>query len=137
MWDMFKDKKQQDHVSPDGEVITFFGEAAHFKGSLTYEGTVRIDGEFEGDITTQGTLIIGEHGIINAEIVAGTVIVGGRINGNLRAEQKVQMLDKSVVTGTIVTPSIIVEDGALLNGACEMKRSVVLQPEERKMSLLS
>ena len=133
-----KDKKlQQEHIAQDGEVITFFGEAAHFKGSLTYEGTVRIDGEFEGDISTQGTLVVGERGIINAEVSAGIVIVGGRINGNVHASQKVQMLSKSVVTGTLITPSIVVEDGALLNGACEMKRSIALQPEERNLSLLS
>jgi len=103
------------------EVMTFFGKGAQFKGVLTFEGTARIDGEIEGEIITQGTLIIGESGVIKAEITAGTVVVGGRINGNIHADQKIQLLSKGVVTGSLTTHSIVIEEGALLNGICEMQ----------------
>lgn len=125
-------KKVEAKTEPgQGEAMTFLEKGVHFKGTLTYEGTVRVDGEIEGDITTQGTLIVGERGIINADISAGTVIVGGRINGNIHALQKIQLLPKSVVTGSLTAPCLIIDDGALLNGICEMKRTIepILQSE--------
>ncbi len=67
---------------------------------------------------------MGERGIINSEIAAGTVIVGGRVNGNIHATQKVHLLSKSIITGSLTTPCLMIEDGALLNGICEMKRSM-------------
>jgi cytoskeletal protein CcmA (bactofilin family) len=118
------EKKKTETVN---EVMTFFGKGTHFKGVLTFEGTARIDGEIEGEVITQGTLIVGESGIIRAEITAGAVIVGGKVNGNIHASQKIQLLPKSVVTGSLTTHSIIIEDGALLNGICEMQTTV--EPE--------
>ncbi len=118
-----KEKKEATAIMQD-DVMTFLGKGTHFKGTLHFEGTMRIDGEVEGEIITQGTLIIGERGIINAEVSAGTVIIGGRINGNIHATQRVQLLTKSMVTGAVNTPSVTIEDGALLNGICEMKRSL-------------
>jgi cytoskeletal protein CcmA (bactofilin family) len=123
---MFGKKEKRDVMLVDEDVMTFLGKGTHFKGTLHFEGTVRIDGEVEGEIITQGTLIVGERGIINAEVSAGVVIVGGRINGNVHASQRMQMLTKSTVTGAVNAPSITIEDGALLNGICEMKR--VLDP---------
>jgi cytoskeletal protein CcmA (bactofilin family) len=114
------DKKKTDTAM---EVMTFFGKGAQFKGVLTFEGSARIDGEIEGEIITQGTLIVGESGVIKAEITAGTVVVGGRITGNIHASQKIQLLHDSVVTGSLTTHSIIIEDGALLNGICEMQHA--------------
>lgn len=116
--------KSKENTAPQGEVMTFLEKGAHFKGSLSYEGTVRVDGEIEGEIMTQGTLIVGERGVINAEISAGTVIVGGRINGNIHATQKIQLLPKSMVTGSLASPCLIIEDGALFNGISEMKRAM-------------
>jgi cytoskeletal protein CcmA (bactofilin family) len=112
-------KKQ---VEAPQEVMTFLGKGAHFKGVLTFDGTARVDGEIEGEIITQGTLIIGESGVIKAEVTAGTVVVGGKVMGNIHAEQRIQLLVKSVVTGSLTTHAVIIEDGALLNGICEMKQ---------------
>jgi cytoskeletal protein CcmA (bactofilin family) len=118
---MFR-KSKETNVLEGGEVITFLEKGTHFKGILSFEGTVRVDGEIEGEIMTRGTLIVGEQGIIGAEINAGTVIVGGRINGDIHATRKIQLLPKSVVTGSMAAPSMIIEEGALFNGICEMKR---------------
>ncbi len=117
------DKKPKES-STVSEVMTFLGKGAHFKGVLTFEGAARIDGEVEGEIIAQGTLIIGETGIIKADITAGSVVVGGHVNGNIHANQKIQLLPKSIITGSLTTHSIVIEDGAILNGICEMKDGV-------------
>jgi len=117
-----KAKDKDATMLEQGEVITFLEKGTHFKGILSFEGTVRVDGEIEGEIMTRGTLIVGEQGVIGAEINAGTVIVGGRINGDIHATRKIQLLPKSIVTGSLATPCLIIEEGALINGICEMKR---------------
>ncbi|MEK7748365.1 MAG: polymer-forming cytoskeletal protein [Nitrospirota bacterium] len=117
---MFDKKPKEVEAS---EVMTFLGKGAHFKGVLTFDGTARLDGEIEGEIITQGMLIIGESGVIKAEITAGSVVVGGHVTGNIHATQKIQILPKATVTGSLTTHSIIIEDGAILNGICEMKES--------------
>ena len=118
---MFSRRPKETPVE-QGEVITFLEKGTHLKGLLSFEGTVRVDGEVEGEIVTRGTLIVGEQGVIGAEINAGVVIVGGRINGDIHATKKIQLLPKSIVTGSLSTPCLVMEEGALLNGICEMKR---------------
>jgi len=116
---MFNKKKPE---APQ-EIMTFLGKSARFKGVLTFEGTARIDGEIEGEIITQGMLIVGESGVVKSEVTAGMVVVGGRVNGNIHASKKIQLLAKCVVTGSLTTHTIIIEDGAFLNGVCEMQHA--------------
>ncbi len=132
-------KKKEDVILPKEEVISFMGKGVQFKGVVTYEGTIRVDSEIEGEIITEGTLIVGESGILEAEIRVGTIIIGGRVNGNIQASQKIQLLPRSVVTGRLIAPSIVMEDGAIFNGICEMKRSLdpALQPEPSEKHVLT
>jgi cytoskeletal protein CcmA (bactofilin family) len=102
------------------EIIAFLGKGTEFKGVITYDGTVRIDGKIEGEVITKGTLVVGETAIIDAEITAGTVVSGGRINGNITAATKVHLLSPAVHNGSIRTPVLIVEEGVKFNGNCEM-----------------
>ena len=68
-----------------GEVHTLLGKGSEFEGKLTFEGQVRIDGKFSGQIFTKDTLVIGDGAKVNAEIQAGTVIVNGTVEGNIKA----------------------------------------------------
>lgn len=105
------------------EIIAFLGKGTEFKGVITYHGTIRIDGRIEGEIITEGTLIVGEGAIIHAEISAGTVISGGQITGNITAIEKIQLLPTAVLDGSIKTPLLMIEEGVRFNGHCEMDRS--------------
>lgn len=105
------------------EIIAFLGKGTEFKGVITYEGTVRIDGKVEGEIITQGTLIVGETATINAEVSAGVVISGGKITGNIRASQKVHLLSKAILNGSLNTPNLIIEEGVNFTGKCEMAKA--------------
>ncbi|HET6370858.1 MAG TPA: polymer-forming cytoskeletal protein [Nitrospiria bacterium] len=123
-------KEERDRIFKNEEIIAFLGKGTEFKGVITYEGTIRIDGKVEGEIITKGTLVVGETAVINAEISAGTVISGGKITGNIRAQEKVQLLSTAVQTGTIVTPVLVIEEGVTFNGKCEMDRSGIPMHEE-------
>jgi len=113
-----EDKDRRDGAGD--EVIAFLGKGTEFKGMITYNGTIRIDGHVEGEIVTEGTLVVGEGAVIHAEISAGTVVNGGKITGNVTALEKVQLLPTAVVDGSIKTPVLIIEEGVRFNGNCQM-----------------
>ena len=91
-----------------------------FNGSLSFEGTVRIDGKFEGRVEAEDTLIVGETGNLTAEIIAGSVICQGKIKGTIIAKKKIEMHASSQITGNIQSPALHMELGAVLNGNCDM-----------------
>ena len=104
----------------DSSIKAYLGENVVFKGDLSFDGTVRIDGKFEGHVNTNDTLIIGETGDVVAEIVAGTVICKGRVKGTIVAATKVEMHASSKVVGDVQSPSLTMELGAVLDGNCDM-----------------
>jgi cytoskeletal protein CcmA (bactofilin family) len=129
-------KREKERVGTDfGEIRAFLGEGTHFKGVLSFAGAVRIDGHLEGEIVGDEVLIIGEPGQVNAQIEVGTLVVSGQVQGNITAKQRVELLHPSRVSGTIRTRCLVVAEGALFNGHCEMTnldegKVVRLQPKE-------
>ena len=103
-----------------GEVHSFLGEGTQLKGELSFDGAVRVDGHLEGEIVRGEVLIIGECGQVNAEIEVGILQVGGQVQGNITARQRVELLGPSRVTATIRTPCLVIWKGAVFNGKCEM-----------------
>jgi cytoskeletal protein CcmA (bactofilin family) len=104
----------------DTQIKAYMGEETVFKGSLTFDGTVRIDGKFEGQVKTEDTLIVGESGHIIAEVSAGTIICMGRVEGSLIASKKVEIHANSRVSGDIKSPALYIELGGVLDGTCNM-----------------
>jgi len=117
MWTI-GDKKIQ--TAGEDQHFTFLAKGVHFKGVVTSEGTVRIDGNIEGEVHTTGTLIVGEYAVIQGIVSAATLVTSGRINGTVTATDKVQILKPGVFVGDIRTPSISIEEGAHFHGMCEM-----------------
>src|SRR5206468_12998748 len=114
MWS--KHDKDNLYTMDGDESFTFLGKGAQFKGIIHFEGTIRIDGRLEGEIHTKGTLMVGEHAVIEGDISAGTVVSGGKINGNIAATERVQLLSARVLTGGLKTPLLSVEEGVHLYG---------------------
>jgi cytoskeletal protein CcmA (bactofilin family) len=119
-----------------GEVRAFLGEGTSLNGTLQFDGTVRIDGRFEGSVVGGELLIVGPAAMVRAEIQVGSLVVNGRVEGNIVARKRVELLDTARVTGTIKTPGLIVSEGAVLNGTCEMRREeakvVHLEPKREE-----
>ncbi|HEV8243678.1 MAG TPA: polymer-forming cytoskeletal protein [Nitrospirales bacterium] len=101
------------------ETLTFLARGFEFKGSLTFEGTVRIDGTVEGEIRSSGTVILGEHAIIEGDVRAETVVSGGRVKGNVVARERVHLLPSAVVHGDVIAPLVQIEEGVRFHGSCE------------------
>jgi len=115
--------RRDDKGGQSEEIVAFLGKGTEFKGMITYDGTIRIDGKVEGEIITQGTLIVGESAVIQAEISAGSIVCGGKITGNIQAHHKVHLLSKAVLSGSVNTPNLIIDEGVSFNGRCEMHRA--------------
>jgi cytoskeletal protein CcmA (bactofilin family) len=104
----------------DAQIKAYMGEDTVFNGSLTFDGTVRIDGKFEGQVITEDTLIIGETGQLHAEISAGTVVCMGKVEGTIVASKKVEIHSTSKIVGNVKSPALYIELGGELDGNCEM-----------------
>ena len=101
-------------------IRAFLGEGTEFKGVITFEGTVRVDGVLEGEVITDDTFIIGSAAKVKAYVKAGVVIVMGRMEGKIEAKEKCEVRVGSHVSGEIFTPSIYIEEGAVFEGTCHM-----------------
>lgn len=123
MWGEKTDSKKETVF--EEEHYTFLGKGVDFKGKAQFDGTVRVDGRFEGEITTSDTLIIGEHAVIKGSIIGGVIVSGGKVEGNITASQKVQLLKPAVLIGDVSSPSFSMEEGVLFQGLCNMGLSQI------------
>ncbi len=112
-------EKQGTDATPN-ENFTFLSKGVDFRGILSFDGTIRIDGRVEGEINTTGTLIIGEQAIIKGVISAGVLITSGKVNATITATAKIQIQKPGILIGDIRTPGISIEDGAHFHGMCDM-----------------
>jgi cytoskeletal protein CcmA (bactofilin family) len=103
-----------------GGLTAFIDQGSEFEGKLSFRDTVRIDGRFRGEISSENTLIVGESGEIDATIRSNTVAISGTVTGAVHAARKVVLHKTARVQGDIETPSIAIEEGAQLNGQLRM-----------------
>jgi cytoskeletal protein CcmA (bactofilin family) len=114
-----------------GEINALLGRGTEYEGKLVFEGRVRIDGRFRGLIVSDDVLILGEGAEVHADVRVGTLIMrGGELHGDVHAAKLVELHAASRVRGTIHTPQIFVDRGAIFEGRCEMGESA---PEVRSL----
>lgn len=129
MWKKGDESEQQEDLegqaleATDAEVIAFVGRGVEFKGVITYNGTVRIDGRLDGEIHTEGILVVGEDAVLTAQVTAGTVISRGKITGDIVASGKVRLQAPAVLNGSVKAPLLSIEEGVLFNGSLEMAKA--------------
>ena len=106
-----------------GEVSAHLGKGSRISGKLSFDGPVRIDGEVEGEIVAKDTLIVEEGAVVTAQIDGATIIVKGTITGNVRASKRLELRAPGKVQGDIVTPALVIHEGARFDGRCSMGES--------------
>lgn len=106
---------------PMGEITTLLGREATFEGKLTFDGTVRIDGRFKGEVFSEDVLVIGEGAVVEAEIEIGDIIIRGTVIGNIKATRSIEMHAPGRVKGDVNTPTLQIEKGVIFEGRSFME----------------
>src|SRR5262249_14471259 len=107
--------------APLGEITTLLGRGAAFEGKLTFEGTVRIDGRFRGEVFSDDTLVIGEGALVEAEIDIGEIIIQGTVVGNIKAKRSIEIHARARGKGDIHPPSLQTDRGVIFEGRSFME----------------
>ena len=117
-------KRDNSNASASGnihDVHTILGPESSFEGKLVFEGTVRIDGTFKGEINTKDILVIGQGAKVNATIHVGQIVINGDVTGDVYAKQSVELNKPARLRGNIHTPQLMIEKGVIFEGNCKME----------------
>lgn len=102
--------------SDSSELNAFLGVGTEYRGRLHFVGTVRIDGMFEGEISTEGTLVLGNEAYIKGTVDVGDLVSNGKINGDVTVRNRTILQKGASLNGSLSTPALIMEKGAFLEG---------------------
>jgi len=103
-------------------LTAFLDEGSEIEGKYTFTGTVLLNGKFQGEIASPDTLIIGERGVVNASVRAGTLVVTGELVGDVHASERIELSGKARVFGDLESPIIVLEEGVTFEGRCRMPK---------------
>lgn len=112
-------------------VNTIIGEGTVLKGDVKVEGSIQVDGEFEGTIDAADTLVVGETGKVEGDATVANAVIGGKMYGNVFASGKIELQRGSQLLGDIKTRGLVIEDGVVFQGNCQMG-DVMDAPKRRR-----
>lgn len=98
----------------------FLDDGTEFSGEMRFRDVMRVDGRLKGRVVSDNMLIIGETGQVDAEIDCGIVSIRGKVTGQVHGRQRIELLAGCRVLATLVTPKLVIEDGAFFQGDCRM-----------------
>lgn len=108
----------------------FLDRGSLLEGELRFETSFRVEGKIVGKVLSEGNLIVGEGGEVEGELKVGELFVAGVVNGTVLAQRKVQLAPTGRVRADLVTPALVIENGALFDGRCEMAPAVPKEAQE-------
>jgi cytoskeletal protein CcmA (bactofilin family) len=111
---------REPYQAADTTMHAMLGPSSVVEGKLSFEGPLRIDGTFTGEINTPDRLIIGEAAKVSATITCGSVVVSGELNGSVRAAESIELRDRARVKADLATPSLVIDKGVVFDGGCHM-----------------
>lgn len=118
---MFGKKGGSEQPANFEKIDTMIGKDTFFQGNISATGTIRVDGEFKGEVKVKGDMVIGESGRVEATVEARNLLVGGYIKGNIQASGKVDLAPTAKLYGDMKVKNLIIEDGAVFKGNCIME----------------
>jgi len=128
---------EREKVQPGetGGTSAFLGKGSRISGKLQFDGTVRIEGHVDGEISAQDTLIIGESAVVEARITGSSIVIHGRVTGDVTAQKRLEIRAPGKLFGNINTPSLIIHEGVVFEGQCAMGGPEAVRAEkDRKIA---
>ncbi|MGD8396422.1 MAG: polymer-forming cytoskeletal protein [Candidatus Eiseniibacteriota bacterium] len=108
-------------TTSQGHLNSILGDSSHMSGTMQVEGSVRIDGEFEGSITASEAIVVGRTGVAHASLQAREILVAGQVRGKLLASERVELEEGAHVEAEVLARSFVIADGVYFNGNCAMR----------------
>lgn len=105
---------------PRGDLNGFLDAGSHIHGELRFDDTFRVDGRLTGKAVSTGDLVVGESGLVEADVEVGSIFVSGTVRGSIKATHRIEIAKCAKVFADLETPALVVEDGAVLSGHCTM-----------------
>ncbi len=121
--------KEPENQNMAGGQTSILAQGCKFDGKIEVRGTLRIEGEFKGDIGTPESLVIGKTGVVHAKVKVKNAIIGGQLFGNIVAENKIELQSGSHVEGDIKTKRLVIDEGVFFEGNCAMGSGQRQTPE--------
>jgi cytoskeletal protein CcmA (bactofilin family) len=113
--------KEGESMADEGKMNSIIGRGCKIKGTVDCkEGTLRIDGDFDGSINCPGTLVVGKDGVVKADVTVNNAVIGGKVNGNIDAKEKIELQAGSRLEGDIKTTRLVIDEGVFFEGSCKM-----------------
>ena len=127
--------------APAAEGRAYLDRGTKISGKLTFDGPARIDGEVDGEIVAKDSLNIGETAVVTAQIKAASIMVAGKVSGDITGSQKIEIRPSAKVVGNLAAPLLVIQEGALFEGHCSMQpevarddRKITVFPKEERVA---
>lgn len=127
---MFGEKGGREMTNTGSPISGLLEKGCEFEGKLTFEGTVRINGKFSGEVFSDGTLIIGEGATIEGKLDVGSVIIHGEVSGTLKAHDRIEMHTPAIVEADITAQTLVIDEGVVFEGSCTMGKKATVHSIE-------
>jgi cytoskeletal protein CcmA (bactofilin family) len=118
---LFNKKPASREVHVSIEAGAYLGEGSEVSGKLNFEGPARIEGQIDGEIIAKDRIMIGERAVVTASIKAASVIVAGKVSGNITASRRIELRSSAKVLGNLTSQVLVVQKGAVFEGHCAMQ----------------
>jgi cytoskeletal protein CcmA (bactofilin family) len=122
------------------ETRAYLDKGSKISGKLSFEGPAKIDGQVDGEIHAKESITIGETAVVTAQIKALSVIVAGKVSGDIVASQRIEIRPSARVLGNLTSPVLVIHEGALFEGHCAMQvdssrdSKVTVFPKEERLA---
>jgi cytoskeletal protein CcmA (bactofilin family) len=120
---MFKGREQARPATNGGGLNSVLGDGSQMSGIVKVEGSIRLDGEFEGQLLASDSVFVGRTGTARAELEAREIVVAGEVEGKLTARERVELQSGARVTGDVFAQNFVIAEGVTFNGSCRMGES--------------
>jgi cytoskeletal protein CcmA (bactofilin family) len=115
-------------------MTAFLGKDTEFEGKLTFHGTIRIEGHVKGEVSADGSLIVGEEAMIEANMHISYILISGEIHGNIIADDRIEIHPPGKVFGDIQAPTVVIDEGGIFEGNCRMQQAK--EADESKLAVV-
>ncbi len=130
-----RDEDNVDNRAASGGNASILGAGSHFTGTIKVKGTLRVEGEFDGEVECQDTLEVGRTGVVKANLKVRDAVIAGKVVGNIAASSRIELQGGSHLEGDIVTKRLVIDEGVFFEGNCKMgekKSEVAPSPSPKK-----